>query len=87
MNARDWRFPMACPNCDALAGTPHAVRPDPETLSLDLRCNACQHEWVISAPSPPVYLLAKLDRRRKPRPIAVAWPKNSALHLATRRSL
>ena len=71
MDARDWRFPMTCPSCAALAGRPHRVSADHKTLSLDVRCLECRHEWPISAPSPTVCLVAKPDRRSQPRAVRV----------------
>jgi hypothetical protein len=67
MNARDWRFPMACPKCDAVAGTPHRVETDAATLTLALCCGDCHYRWEISAPSPSVFLKAQADRRKSPR--------------------
>ena len=64
METKDWHFPMACPKCRALAGTPFRVKTaDANELSADIRCAACQHEWAISAPSPSLFLPRKPDRR------------------------
>jgi len=68
MNARDWRLPMACPRCEAMAGTPRSARADHQTISLDLRCTACAYEWAISAPSRALFLKRKPDRRNQTRP-------------------
>jgi hypothetical protein len=67
MNARDWKFPMSCPACKAIAGNPYTARTDTGQLVIELRCGECLHEWAISAPSPSVVLKTSLDRRRWPR--------------------
>ena len=67
MNARDWRFPMLCPNCSTEGGTPYRVQTEATTLTLDLRCRDCRHEWQIAAPSPSLFLKAKHDRRKSCR--------------------
>jgi len=68
MDARDWRFPTACPICDAMAGTPYRVQTVAPTLTLALRCGDCGHEWEISAPSPSLFLKPRPDRRKSSRP-------------------
>jgi hypothetical protein len=67
MKASDWRFPMACPSCEAVAGTPYRVQTETPTLTLALRCGNCRHEWDISAPSPMLFVKAKHDRRKSPQ--------------------
>jgi hypothetical protein len=64
MEAKDWHFPMACPKCGGVAGTPvRAHTEEADVLVLELRCIACQHQWAISAPAPSVFLAPKQDRR------------------------
>jgi hypothetical protein len=89
MNARDWRFPMACPSCDAMAGTPHCARADHETLSLGLRCTTCRNEWEISAPCPALILKIKPDRRKptKSRASSVSFVAVVAITIPLRRRL
>ena len=64
MDARDWRFPMACPNCSAVAGTPYRADTARITLTLAMRCADCRNEWEISAPPPTMFLKARPDRRK-----------------------
>ena len=68
MDARDWQFPMACPVCKAISGTPRRVHTEGETLTLDLVCGGCGHEWSLSALSPSLFLRARVDRRKLPKP-------------------
>jgi hypothetical protein len=63
MDAKDWRFPMACPACAAVNGKPHRAHTRTDALVIELRCGTCQHEWELSAPPPAVFLRRKEDRR------------------------
>ena len=39
-------YPVACPQCGAVAGYARAVRSeDSPWFLIDLRCDACQHKW------------------------------------------
>jgi hypothetical protein len=58
---------MACPHCKAMSGTPRRVHTERDTLTLDLACGGCAHEWSISAVSPSLFLRARPDRRKAPR--------------------
>ena len=65
MNPKDWKFPMACPACGSVKGSPYSVMTDDTTLKVDLRCGDCRHEWAIAGPSPSIFLKQKDDRRTK----------------------
>lgn len=67
MDAGDWRFPTACPICDAVAGTPYRLQTDAPMLTLALHCGYCGHDWEISAPSPSLLVKPRPDRRKSPR--------------------
>ena len=62
MEVKDWRFPMACPKCQAAAGFPIRVTPD-VVITADIFCRACHHQWMLSAVSPPLLLRQKKDLR------------------------
>ena len=68
MDAKDWRFPMACPVCKAAAGFPYCANTLQHELMLELRCRDCRHEWVISAPSPSTLVLRRKEDRRPESP-------------------
>jgi hypothetical protein len=55
MNAKDWRFPMICPQCESPAGRPLAVQIENRELVLRLHCVSCAHEWAVSAPAPETF--------------------------------
>lgn len=63
MDAKDLRFPMLCPVCHDVSGAPFRVSVGDDKLAIDLRCNSCHHEWMISVNSPPLMLTPKADRR------------------------
>ena len=63
MDAKDWRFPMACPACKAMSGKPHRAHTNTDELVIEMRCSNCRHEWELSAPPPAVFLIRKQDRR------------------------
>lgn len=55
MDAKDWKFPMACPACGSVAGDPYSARTSADELVIQLRCGDCRHEWTVSAPSPLIF--------------------------------
>ncbi len=62
--ARDWRFPLACPSCRANTGTPVRVgKPSDPRIEIFVRCDTCAHEWKLECPAPPLILKPKADRR------------------------
>ena len=62
--AKDWKFPLACPNCLKREGVPRAIATQTEeTLEVWVRCCRCAHEWRIEADMPQLILKAKKDRR------------------------
>jgi len=63
MEIQDWRFPMACPKCQAATGFPYQVSTD-RLITAEIRCRSCHHQWVLSAPSPPFFLRRKTDLRQ-----------------------
>ena len=63
MDAKDWRFPMACPACEAMMGKPFRADTLSDALVIELRCGTCSHEWELSAPTPAIFLKRKEDRR------------------------
>lgn len=63
MDVKHWRFPTSCPACQALAGMPYRSAMDNVSISIDLQCGSCRHEWTISGPSPDMVLMPKKDRR------------------------
>jgi hypothetical protein len=72
MTSRDWRFPMACPACQAIQGNPFRVSTTNMVLTttVEVRCAECRHEWGLSAETPSLFghLFEKAtDRRRVPR--------------------
>jgi len=67
MNANDWHFPMACPQCRATAGLPFRATTEREELVIDLRCRECRREWTLVAPSPMVFTKSEADQRRTHR--------------------
>jgi hypothetical protein len=68
MEVKDWRFPMACPKCQAATAFPYNVTTD-GLIIVDIRCRSCHHQWVLSSPMPPFFLRQK-EEFRKPRPKA-----------------
>jgi hypothetical protein len=64
MQAKDWQFPMACPLCDATAGTPYQASPEDDAVRVKVRCAKCQHVWEIVGLSLFPSLRPKPDRRR-----------------------
>ncbi len=67
MQPKDWHFPMPCPKCGAVAGNPFRVSINGPMLCVDVRCEACAHDWDITAPAPAPILTPKSDRRGKAR--------------------
>lgn len=61
--ARDWRFPIVCPACLAIAGSPLRISQNPEGVEISVRCEKCAWEWTISSDMPPLILKPKPDRR------------------------
>jgi hypothetical protein len=63
-NAKDWRFPAACPTCAKTAGTPARLSECTETIiEITVRCGACGAEWTVTSDTPPLFLKRKPDRR------------------------
>jgi hypothetical protein len=62
MDAKDWRFPMACRVCKAVTAFPYRTQTQKNEVVLELLCYDCLHEWVISAPQPLMFR-PKPDRR------------------------
>ena len=69
MEVKDWRFPMACPSCQAATGFPYNVTTD-GLITADIRCRSCHHEWAISSSMPPFFLQRKIEDLRKRKPTA-----------------
>ena len=65
MDPKDWRFPMACLACQAVAVFPFRAHTLKDELRLELRCRNCHHEWVMSSPHP-VMFYRNQDRRSEP---------------------
>ena len=61
MDAKDWRFPMACPACKAVTALPYRTQTLEDEVLLELLCYDCLYEWVIAAPRPSMFR-AKPDR-------------------------
>ena len=68
MDPRDWRFPMACPVCQMVAGKPLRVVTDSSVLVVEVHCESCRHDWSLTAPAPSLFFQKK-DDRRHPRDI------------------
>ena len=64
MEAKDWKFPMACPECQARSGFPFYVTTE-GPLTADIRCCSCQHAWNISAARPATIVRRREDRRQQ----------------------
>lgn len=68
-NPSDWRFPMACPSCEAVAGVPVSALTSvaPRILQVRVRCTVCFHNWQVEANDPEIVLKVQPDRRKTPR--------------------
>ena len=64
MQAKDWRFPMACPLCAETAGTPYHASPEADAVRVKVLCSSCEHVWELVGMSSLPSLRPKPDRRR-----------------------
>ena len=62
MEIRDWRFPMACPKCQASTGFPIRVTTD-VLIVAEIRCGSCRPIWIERASRPPMIFLHADERR------------------------
>jgi hypothetical protein len=59
-----WQFPAVCPHCSAKAGRPARISEcTDKVITVIVRCNACDGEWSVTSPNPPLFLKRKPDRR------------------------
>jgi hypothetical protein len=67
MEVKDWRFPMACPKCEAMTGFPFRLVTE-AMITAEMRCRSCRIEWVLSAPVPSFLVRRKKDLRETEPP-------------------
>ena len=64
MKSKDWRFPMACPVCQAVNGNPFRVTADGKALKVEVRCGACQYRLdALIAVAVPLWTLWQTQTR------------------------
>jgi uncharacterized Zn finger protein len=64
--AKNWRFPLQCPQCGKGTAIPERIETNtPELLAIRISCRNCGHHWQLESDNPPVIAYPKPDGRSK----------------------